>query len=330
MVLTCLFKYILGLAFEENGRHLPMQLLREKREDPGDISDGEDDTSSDEEENCNAKKQEQKAELRSKWKKAALSAIQLKPETNNESEDLVRPRHSRLVLDEDDYEATPDHRTDYRQPPMQLNPGLLDTGLKKYGNPLLVGILPQLWLPVKKLDDEAPVAQPSHHHNLHHLPNGGKVAQQLAEILRKMESDKGTQRRQSTEEARKAAAQKTAHHIATSFAQKNTSSRGLWLKALHHPSSDTMSTMEEGGEHTGVLLGEKPSTEALLPKNIHGTYYHHPDRRSSAILSRRRPVLQEQSGNHSAPADILFTVHHDEGKDLGENDIREKDGEKKD
>jgi hypothetical protein len=54
-----------------------------------------------------------------------------------------------MILDEDNYKAAPNDNTDYRQPPMYLNPGVLDTGLKWYGNPYLVGELPHLWLPVK-------------------------------------------------------------------------------------------------------------------------------------------------------------------------------------
>ncbi|GAB5586677.1 hypothetical protein Unana1_01577 [Umbelopsis nana] len=61
---------------------------------------------------------------------------------------------SRVTLDFDDYEAVPDKLTDYRQPPQTLINGILDTGLRRYGNPVLIGVLPQLWLPVKASGDE--------------------------------------------------------------------------------------------------------------------------------------------------------------------------------
>ncbi|KAI7892182.1 uncharacterized protein EV154DRAFT_441952, partial [Mucor mucedo] len=135
IVITFVFYVLLEKAYKENGENLPMQLLQEEK------------VPTPEEE---AKAKEMKMIARNRWKKAALSAVNLKAETPAEDKSIIiRPRHRKLVLDEDDYEATPDRLTDYRQPPMQLNPGILDAGLKKYGNPLLVGVLPQLWLPVK-------------------------------------------------------------------------------------------------------------------------------------------------------------------------------------
>ena len=57
-------------------------------------------------------------------------------------------RRRRTVLDQDDYVAAPTVHTDFRQPPMTLVDGILNTGMKKYGHPALLGHLPHLWLPV--------------------------------------------------------------------------------------------------------------------------------------------------------------------------------------
>ncbi|KAI9255766.1 hypothetical protein BDA99DRAFT_517557 [Phascolomyces articulosus] len=57
-------------------------------------------------------------------------------------------RRRRTVLDQDDYIAAPTIHTDFRQPPMTLVDGILNTGMKKYGHPALLGHLPHLWLPV--------------------------------------------------------------------------------------------------------------------------------------------------------------------------------------
>ncbi|KAI7859840.1 hypothetical protein BDC45DRAFT_495107 [Circinella umbellata] len=57
-------------------------------------------------------------------------------------------RRRRTVLDQDDYVAAPTIHTDFRQPPMSLVEGILNTGMKKYGHPALLGHLPHLWLPV--------------------------------------------------------------------------------------------------------------------------------------------------------------------------------------
>ncbi|CAG8818416.1 3162_t:CDS:1, partial [Racocetra persica] len=48
------------------------------------------------------------------------------------------------------YRAAPDLYTDYIQPPMTLYDGVLNTGMRNYDAPALVGILPWLWLPVKR------------------------------------------------------------------------------------------------------------------------------------------------------------------------------------
>lgn len=205
---TFLFRYILSRAYSQNAHNLPMQLLRDnlqKLPNSDDEDSDEDDSSSDERVEDEAEKQvrlieekkaeeQKKNEVRSRWKKAALSAVNSTPKTDSKST-IIRPRHRKVVLDEDDYEATPDRLTDYRQPPMQLNPGLLDAGLKKYGNPLLVGYLPQLWLPVKLpvKGEEAyrpPVGRrkSDFFHN-HQAGSGGNLAQHLAEILRKVEHE---------------------------------------------------------------------------------------------------------------------------------------------
>ncbi|KAI8062111.1 hypothetical protein BC940DRAFT_370479 [Gongronella butleri] len=65
----------------------------------------------------------------------------------------LRQRDHKYVLDEDNYSAFPHKKTDHREPPMNLNPGVLDTGLRMYANPYLVGALPQPWLPVKPRQD---------------------------------------------------------------------------------------------------------------------------------------------------------------------------------
>ncbi|KAI8973738.1 hypothetical protein BDF20DRAFT_883871 [Mycotypha africana] len=171
-------------------------------------------------------------QVRNRWKQAALSAVKLKPEPislqeTNSSGHLARPRHSKVILDEDDYEATPDKYTDHRQPPMNLNPGILDSGLKKYGNPVLVGILPQLWLPVKdatvakkEADTAAKAAEVGQGpdvdaqkrivqnrrrkdflRNDGALEGGGNLAKRLASMLRKEELNRRRKRQHRLSQA---------------------------------------------------------------------------------------------------------------------------------
>ncbi|KAI1316467.1 hypothetical protein EDD11_009957 [Mortierella claussenii] len=56
------------------------------------------------------------------------------------------------VVEEDDYQAIPDRYTDYRQPPMTLYPGVLNSGMRQYNHPAIAGPLPTLWLPLRKGD----------------------------------------------------------------------------------------------------------------------------------------------------------------------------------
>ncbi|KAF9963585.1 hypothetical protein BGZ65_002034 [Modicella reniformis] len=69
----------------------------------------------------------------------------------------VRRRSSRALrhipksaVEDDDYQAIPDRNTDYRQPPMTIFPGILNSNLRHYNNPAIAGPLPTLWLPLKK------------------------------------------------------------------------------------------------------------------------------------------------------------------------------------
>ncbi|KAI8367508.1 uncharacterized protein BYT42DRAFT_128832 [Radiomyces spectabilis] len=76
-------------------------------------------------------------------------------------------RRKRTVLDEDDYEAEPRKYTDFREPPMTLLDGILNTGMKRYGHPAMFGVLPQLWLPIKAGDTRhRSLRKPSHRRSI--------------------------------------------------------------------------------------------------------------------------------------------------------------------
>ncbi|KAK9716732.1 hypothetical protein K7432_006700 [Basidiobolus ranarum] len=51
------------------------------------------------------------------------------------------------LLDDDQYEATPTRKTDYRESPMSRCSGILDASERAYSHPAIVGMLPKLWLP---------------------------------------------------------------------------------------------------------------------------------------------------------------------------------------
>ncbi|CAO3590036.1 unnamed protein product [Absidia cylindrospora] len=158
VILTLIFKFTIDAAYTRNSFHLPMQLLREQEKigsttklPTNDINLNNTEVSST---SVNLSPADEKPRVaRYRWS-SALRTIQNTSRNRfnrpaKHQSKSTQPRRHRMILDEDNYKATPDNKTDYQQPPMMLNPGVLDTGLKQYGNPFLVGELPQLWLPVK-------------------------------------------------------------------------------------------------------------------------------------------------------------------------------------
>ncbi|CEP14647.1 hypothetical protein [Parasitella parasitica] len=278
--ITFLFRYILNRAYYQSAHNLPMQLLQDNLHklptSDDEDSDQEDDSSCDERvgeaekqakmiQDKKAEEEEKRNEVRSRWKKAALSAANLKPQlatttsaTKTDSKStILRPRHRKVVLDEDDYEATPDKLTDYRQPPMQLNPGLLDAGLKKYGNPLLVGYLPQLWLPVKMPVKGQEAQRPpvgrrksDFFHN-HQDGSGGNLAQHLAEILRRIEGENRTTN-SATDALASRATRKTSEQTDTLFTEARKTAHDDAVSIASgkpaHPKIDALRSMFKRGQ----------------------------------------------------------------------------------
>ncbi|KAI9482660.1 MAG: hypothetical protein EXX96DRAFT_555188 [Benjaminiella poitrasii] len=307
---TFLFRYILERGYRHNAQNVPMQLLADHKKDKIAVhSDVDDDDSSDDDDgqSCDTvtAKPKPNTEVRNRWKQAAFSAMNLKKHDSTADE---RPRHRKVVLDEDDYEATPDALTDYRQPPMQLNAGILDAGLKRYGNPLLVGVLPQLWLPVKLPDNsdaqQPPRAKPQHHS----VAGGGHLAQHLAEILRKVEREKTTSQQdqndvdedkkdEMVEEARK----KARHDAASIVAGKKPHPKINVLRSLFQRGAIKQRQREERAEmsceedieRAPFSLALTSTQQTSSTKSIHQTYYHHRKRQHSVHsleIERKHPV----------------------------------------
>ncbi|ORZ21490.1 hypothetical protein BCR42DRAFT_407637 [Absidia repens] len=156
IVLTLIFKFTIDAAYTRNSLHLPIQLLKEQTnvEEDSDNHNNVDIGIDGHENNQATNEATGRSNIAQDRWISAFSSIQNSSrhrfdQNNQQQQSLVQPRQRHMILDEDNYRATPDNKTDYRQPPMFLNPGVLDTGLKWYGNPYLVGELPHLWLPVR-------------------------------------------------------------------------------------------------------------------------------------------------------------------------------------
>ncbi|KAI7901241.1 uncharacterized protein BX663DRAFT_515369 [Cokeromyces recurvatus] len=141
ILLTISYKFMMDKAYQKSTQFLPLQLLSEKlgpmtsfiepthgRHPTGNMNNGS----------------------------GSNNNQMILPFNDNNT----KTRKRRTVLDEDDYVAEPRKYTDFREPPMTLLNGILNTGMKQYGHPALVGALPQLWLPVKAgYHEDRPIIQ---------------------------------------------------------------------------------------------------------------------------------------------------------------------------
>ncbi|KAI7864770.1 hypothetical protein BDF14DRAFT_1875829 [Spinellus fusiger] len=122
ILLTILFKLGMDAAYQRNTQFLPLQMLSDRFGPMSTV-----------------------AEPLNKTPIPHTSFSQ----ASSHHKDSMPLRRRRTVLDEDDYEAEPQQYTDFKEPPMTLLDGILNTGMKQYGHPALLGVLPQLWLPIK-------------------------------------------------------------------------------------------------------------------------------------------------------------------------------------
>jgi hypothetical protein len=355
--ITFLFRYILYRAYTQNAFNVPMQLLRDNLDENGKLikhgSDSSEDDESDNEVNEVAappsegskENNPQKNMIRNRWKRAAFTAVNMKRTEELQLETAVAgSRPHKVMLDEDDYRAVPDHHTDYRQPPMQLNPGLLDTGLKTYGNPLLIGHLPQLWLPVKVLDngdDHLEAAEKAHQRKQEFLKrndteDGGLLARHMADVLHKVEQEKRSKlnktesiQEQAAENALIEESRKQAHQYAESIVSKRPANPKIKaLRRMFQRGTIKNSNLNVGGQTPAEQLrlqhangdeidqierGEHDAMSIMsTAKSVHHTYYHHPERRPSHMTeqpdtnNKSKPsiVVIEDGDREPEPADI--------------------------
>ncbi|KAF9337380.1 hypothetical protein BG006_005007 [Podila minutissima] len=210
----------------------------------------------------------------------------------------AKRRALKSVVDEDDYQAIPDRYTDYRQPPMTLYPGVLNSGMRHYNHPALSGPLPTLWLPLKrsdqgkkKVDDEEARIGGGH----------GQSAQ-------------GLDMPQTFDEGDNLAGGGQDEDI-SGVEERNfrvISDRALAPVTIEEPESDGSSDVTGGpsppgsplqGTHDQLPPGSLKRNPAL--EGITDVYYHHPERRlsnSSSASVRRSSVGVGGGPPRSLPA----------------------------
>ncbi|KAL0082064.1 hypothetical protein F4703DRAFT_1917577 [Phycomyces blakesleeanus] len=332
MVITVLFKIMIDSAYLENSRYLPMQLLRDNvMQLPT-----SDQTSSNKSASTPLSEATQNSSdatniNRKRWKKATAAALLINTQ-NTSFATLNEPtsvHHRRVALDEDDYEAVPDRKTDYRQPPVTLNPGVLDTGLKHFGNPALKGVLPQLWLPIKLNRAGQPATRPPPHKRF----GGSHLATNLAQMLRRAESAKRKESEKATnsgsnpsldvsgEKGAMAADRflKTSGPLRARFEKSQGKFQDSTDILADEPSkysrrssrvpmaaADTHSLDEQYDDNDD---DDNYSDISDVQKGPHATYYHHPSQRRHSLgnlVTPQRPNINPQNGD-SAPAVFCST-----------------------
>ncbi|KAG9300270.1 hypothetical protein G9A89_011343 [Geosiphon pyriformis] len=136
LILTFVFAAYVSMAFNRSSAFLPLKLIRDEQNKlPTNTTDTAPYSQATlEPPNTGIENKTKNPDDKQDWKQTPSSIYQ---------------RH-REILDDDLYHAEPDLYTDYTQPPMTLYPGVLNTGMRRYGPPALMGILPWVWLPVKR------------------------------------------------------------------------------------------------------------------------------------------------------------------------------------
>ena len=148
---TVAYKVVMDKAYQRSTQFLPLQLLSEKLGPLTTAIGSRGVSTHSEESSIHPLVPNQQQGESSSSKQPIVDSAPTVTTSNSSSSRLatLRNRKRRTVLDEDDYVAQPRKFTDFREPPMTLLDGILNTGMKQYGHPALLGVLPQIWLPVK-------------------------------------------------------------------------------------------------------------------------------------------------------------------------------------
>ncbi|KAG0055802.1 hypothetical protein BGZ83_007382 [Gryganskiella cystojenkinii] len=194
------------------------------------------------------------------------------------------------AVEEDDYQAIPDRYTDYRQPPMTLYDGVLNSGMRQYNHPALAGPLPTLWLPLKKgaasnkkvnFDVEAghrPSDSDSESDDEHHVHEHVEAA--LARpplMLPSQTSDEP----QSFDEGDNLVGGGQDEDLSAPAAQGTTTAAAGSGSTATTPSTITPGTTAPSTTTPAVPAAETTPAKNPAVEGINEVYYHHPERQNS-------------------------------------------------
>ncbi|KAF7732528.1 hypothetical protein EC973_003275 [Apophysomyces ossiformis] len=229
---TMLFRVGVNAAYQNSTQYLPLRLLSEKFGPLTTIAHPE-------------------GQICPQPSGSEANATALQPVISNEHPKVSLKRR-RTVLDEDDYIAAPRRYTDFREPPMTLLDGILNTGMKRYGHPALLGVLPQLWLPIKATGSRG-ISREIHHED----DDGSTKVTSTDAVVSPETSPRSSTAIDILSAERQPLLTPNAHHDSRSYGVRNVADGDI--------SEDTENDDEEDTR----------------------TYYHHPERRLSRSLLAR-------------------------------------------
>lgn len=234
---TILFKIIMDAAYHHSSQVIPLQLLTQKF----------------------GSHHLQYAAEQAAQQNGAPSPSVIEEQTHQP------PSKRRTVLDEDDYEAEPVEQTDFREPPMTLFDGILNTGMKKFGHPAIAGVLPQLWLPVK----------------------GGYQQQQLerrrSRYIKPSQSTtslRGAKRASSRMLNQNGVSDETTQGVVQTEYQEEPQAMDADEMSGLLSNGDTAIQVDDGAATSENTHGDESDYDTE-EDGINATYYHHPERRRS-------------------------------------------------
>ncbi|CAO3586312.1 unnamed protein product [Absidia cylindrospora] len=189
---------------------------------------------------------------------------------------LTNGQRRQTVLDEDDYVAQTRKFTDFREPPMTLLDGILNTGMKRYAHPAFLGVLPQIWLPLKASNGYQRQGQyhSSGHRTQHTTVNQGDDRQYSDGD----DQHSWQQQQQETSSAKRAPVASTALNIVDSPTKLT--------RNMIPPGTPIVNSTGNVSAFDDISSDEEDSLEDDDTNTGNGTYYHHPERRSRSLLCR--------------------------------------------
>ncbi|KAF9098225.1 hypothetical protein BGX27_000837 [Mortierella sp. AM989] len=235
----------------------------------------------------------------------------------------TRRRIPKSVVENDDYQAIPERYTDYRQPPMTLYPGVLNSGMRQYSHPAISGPLPTLWLPLKKgdgkkSDEESRIgvqysdsdSDSDDEHHTHErieaalagrplmLPTQSSDAPQTFE-----ESDNliggGQDMSLSTPPPAQAKKDKNAAPPAAVPAAAPVPAQNRAPQAISGPSTtaqaETSSNSAPATDATDATPSRSPSKRNSAVDGVKDVYYHHPEKKGHAATRPAETVQRQES-----------------------------------